>query len=275
MTAAGVHRTSLTADDGVRLDVASSGDPAGRPVLLIAGFKAPATSWVYQVPALVAAGYRVHAVDLRGHGRTEPLRDGVSMDRCGRDLGAVLRGLDLRDAVLVGGSMGGNTIWARIALEGTDRIGAIAVVDQTPQMLNTPDWEHGFYGYEVANRDTFFATGIPQTLRGRPLWLRGRRLLRLIRAMGGGSGVITPAELTLLQDHARRDWRPTIADTGVPVLFVAGSESEFWPCTHAPASAALASRGSATVLARDGHAANIEQPHEFNSRLLRWLRGDR
>lgn len=60
--------TALLASDGVRLDYTESGDAAGRPLLLIAGFKAAATSWRYQVPALAAAGYRVIAADIRGHG---------------------------------------------------------------------------------------------------------------------------------------------------------------------------------------------------------------
>ncbi|WP_312678503.1 alpha/beta fold hydrolase [Microbacterium sp.] len=63
--------TALIASDGVRLDYTESGDAAGRPLLLIAGFKAAATSWRYQVPPLAAAGYRVIAADIRGHGVAE------------------------------------------------------------------------------------------------------------------------------------------------------------------------------------------------------------
>lgn len=262
---------SVTADDGIRLDVHSDGPDGGRAVVLVAGFKAAATSWRYQVPALVAAGYRVHAVDLRGHGTTEPLQPGVTMERRGRDLATVLEALEADDAVVVGGSMGGNTIWAMLAEGLGARVGAIAIVDQTPRMLNGDGWEHGFYGYDDTNRDTFFADGIPQTGHGTPLWRRGRRLLRLLSAMSGGSRDISPAELGLLNDHARADWRPTIARCEVPTLFVAGAESEFWPCTHAPAAAALTAAATSTVIAHDGHAANIEQPGQFNARLLDWL----
>jgi hypothetical protein len=35
----------ITASDGARLGCLESGDPFGRPVVLVAGFKAPATSW--------------------------------------------------------------------------------------------------------------------------------------------------------------------------------------------------------------------------------------
>lgn len=262
---------SITTDDGVRLDLALDGDPAGRPVVLLAGFKAAATSWRYQVPALVDAGYRVIAADLRGHGTTDPLLSGVTMDRRGQDLSAVLQELDLRNAVVVGGSMGGNTVWARVAQDGTDRIGAIAIVDQTPRMVNSADWPYGFYGYEESNLESYFATGIPKITHGTPVWRRGMRLVRVLKAMKGGDFTISSPELEILNNHAKRDWRPAIADCPVPVLFVAGEHSEFWPAGHAPAAAALAPFGKAVVIPNAGHATNVEQPKAFNRILLSWL----
>ncbi|WP_434318685.1 alpha/beta fold hydrolase [Leifsonia sp. P73] len=153
---------SLTADDGVRLDYTEYGDPAGRPVVLLAGFKAPATTWRYQVPAFADAGRRVLAVDLRGHGTSDRPEDGVDMARRGRDVAAVLEGLDLRDAVLVGGSMGANTIWSFLAQCGADRVAAAVSIDQTPKMLNDEGWPFGFYGYA---QPTATATSQPASRR--------------------------------------------------------------------------------------------------------------
>ena len=61
----------IRSTDGVLLNHLESGDPRGRPVVLVAGFKAPATSWKPQLAALENAGYRVIAVDRRGHGASE------------------------------------------------------------------------------------------------------------------------------------------------------------------------------------------------------------
>ncbi|GAA5207771.1 alpha/beta fold hydrolase [Microbacterium kyungheense] len=261
----------IRADDGVRLHYAHAGDPTGRPVVLLAGFKAPATSWRYQVPALAAAGYRVLTVDLRGHGEGERPATGVDMARRGRDLRDVMELLDLRDAVLIGGSMGASTVWSYLDAEGAGRVAAIVSVDQTPKMLNTADWPHGFYGYTSANVDTYFAEGIPETGHGTPLLRRGMRLIRLLRAMKDGERELSPGELALLADHATADWRPVIAAAEPAILFVAGSDSEFWPSSHAAAAAALAARGESAVIARDGHAANIEQPKAFNAGVLEFL----
>lgn len=259
---------SITADDGVRLHCTEAGNPAGRPVVLLAGFKAPATSWRYQAGPLAAAGHRVLALDLRGHGDADRPDAGVDMARRGEDVRNALDTLDLREALLVGGSMGGNTIWSHVSRHGVDRIAGIVVVDQTPKMLNSADWPHGFYGYDESNVDTCFAERVPETGHGTRLWRRGRRLVRLARAMRGTERTLTPGELALLGDHAKADWRPVVSRTEVPTLFVAGAESEFWPSSHAAASAALAPRGSSLVVADDGHAADVEQPKAFNRALL-------
>ena len=262
----------ITADDGYRIHVAEHGDVTGRPVVLLAGFKAAATTWRFQLRSLVDAGYRVLAVDIRGHGDTEPIGRDVTMRRRADDVATVLEQLDVRDATLVGGSMGGNTIWAYVDAHGTDRLRSIVVVDQTPRMLNDADWRHGYYGYEPANRDTYFAEGIPPTGVGTPIWRRGMRLVRMVQAMGRvARAPLTPGELDILGDHARADWRPVIARTDVPVLFVAGAESELWPSTHAAAAAALASHGESATIRRAGHATNMEQPAAFDRGLLSFL----
>jgi len=267
---------SITTDDGVRLSYAEHGDPTGRPVVLIAGFKAPATSWKSQQQAFGAAGYRVLSLDRRGHGLSDRPAFGATMARHGADVGAFLAELDLRDVVLVGGSMGGNTIWAYLTSAssdgGADRLRGIVIVDQTPKMLNSADWPYGFYGYDESNRDTLFAETVPDPGR---VSLRSKgvvRIGRLVRALGGGERRrLTDPEKQLLKDHAVADWRPVIADVDVPVLFVAGRESEFWPAEHAAAAAALGWSGSSVVLEKAGHAANIEQPRRFNEEVLRYL----
>ena len=264
--------TSITASDGVRLDYTESGDPAGRAVVLLAGFRAPRTSWARQVRALDRAGHRVIAVDLRGHGTSGTGDQTTTMARRGADLADLLEALDVRDAVLVGASMGGNTVWAYLDAFGADRVAGVIIVDQTPRMLNSAEWPHGFYDYDEGNRDTFFASDIPDPGRF-PLTRKGLpRIIRLLRALDTSlPRTLSTDELAVLGDHATADWRPVIARTTVPVLFVAGAQSELWPSSHAGASAALSPLAASVVIARDGHAANIEQWREFNRIMLSFV----
>jgi pimeloyl-ACP methyl ester carboxylesterase len=262
---------SIDTDEG-RIDFTEHGDGgSASTVILLAGFKAPATSWRYQIPSLIRAGHRVIPADLPGHGTAPDLPPGTTMQTRGRLVHALIEKLDLHRAALIGGSMGGNTIWSYVDAYGTGRLRAAVVVDQTPRMLNTPDWMYGFYGYEQDTVDTFFADGIPRTGHGTPIWRRGMRLVRLLAAMGRMDGTLSSPELTLLNDHAKCDWRPTIRSSELPVLFVAGSESEFWPSTHAAAAAALAPHGASTVVSRAGHATNMERPDPFNEAVAEFL----
>jgi pimeloyl-ACP methyl ester carboxylesterase len=81
---------------------------SGPPVLLLHGWMFSAdTNWVTAYGPLQDAGYRVIALDHRGHGRglrsSEPFR----LSDCAADAAGVLRELDAGPAIAVGYSMGG------------------------------------------------------------------------------------------------------------------------------------------------------------------------
>jgi pimeloyl-ACP methyl ester carboxylesterase len=68
--------------------------------------------WAKQFQSFPAAGFRAVAFDSRGHGESVAGDTGHSIDNLADDLRSVLEGLDLRDAVLVGHSMGGMAVQA-------------------------------------------------------------------------------------------------------------------------------------------------------------------
>lgn len=80
----------------------------GPPVLLLHGWMASADlNWCGAYDALAGAGYRVLAIDHRGHGRgLRPLAPFRLAD-CAADAAGVLRTLGLSPALIVGYSMGG------------------------------------------------------------------------------------------------------------------------------------------------------------------------
>jgi len=263
---------TITTSDGVRLNYADEGD--GAPVVLIAGFCAPLESWELQRSALAGAGYRVIGLDRRSHGGSDSPAYGQRLSRHGKDLHEVLTELDLHDVALIGGSMGGSTIWAYYDLFGPDRLRAVVTIDQTPKMVNDDTWSHGFYGLTPANVGTFFAAGIPDTGRG----LRQNRLAgmaRIAEALGYPPAFAdprTPERRALLQNHAEQDWRDVIARMAVPSLFVAGRQSQLWPCEHASAVAATNPLAQVVTLDECGHAANVDQPELTNAAILEFLK---
>jgi pimeloyl-ACP methyl ester carboxylesterase len=87
----------------------TGGDGAGGiPVMLLHGWLASADlNWCGSYGALVDAGYRVLAIDHRGHGRgLRPLTP-FRLTDCAADAAAALRQLQLAPALIVGYSMGG------------------------------------------------------------------------------------------------------------------------------------------------------------------------
>jgi len=148
---------------GARIDYTVHGDGrSSSSVMLLAGFTAPATSWRYQIPSLTQAGHRVIAVDLPGHGTAPAMPHGTTMQTRAGLVHALIEQLDLRDAAMIGGSMGANTIWSYVDTYGTGRLRAAVVVDQTPRMLNAPEWAYGSTATTRRRSTRSSRTGFPR-----------------------------------------------------------------------------------------------------------------
>ena len=93
------------AHDGGSIHVVSRGE--GPPIVLSHGVTLSVRTWVKQMESLPAAGFRTIAFDHRGHGDSTVGSPGHTLDTLADDVRTVVEGLDLRDAVLVGHSMGG------------------------------------------------------------------------------------------------------------------------------------------------------------------------
>lgn len=95
---------TLPTPDGGSLHLLERGE--GRPVVLLHGVTLNAELWSPQLHGL-ADEFRVISLDLRGHGRSQAGADRFGLPVLARDLETVLTRLDLRDALVVGHSMGG------------------------------------------------------------------------------------------------------------------------------------------------------------------------
>jgi len=258
--------------DRVRLSYTDQGD--GPPVVLIAGFTAPAATWYFTEQALLDVGYRVIAFDRRNHGASDAPPYGQRLSRHGKDLHELFDWLSLDAAYLVGGSMGASSIWAYFDLFSYARCRGMVSVDQTPKLLNVEGWNNGFYGLTPESLGTLFAAGIPPTGRGLGMEKTMAGMAAIADATGEAAAMGDAADaatLPLLQDHAGADWRDVIIRTECPMLLVAGAESQFWPCDHATAMCQENPLVSAVVLEDCGHPVNLDQPDVFNQTLLDFL----
>lgn len=115
-------------------EAAGSGSPA---IVFVHGWSCNRTYWRSQV-ATFAETNRVVAVDLAGHGESGAGRPDWTMRAFGDDVAAIMDAEELRDAVLVGHSMGGDVI-VEAALAVPDRVRALVWVDDYFPMLEDPN----------------------------------------------------------------------------------------------------------------------------------------
>jgi non-heme chloroperoxidase len=127
---------TVTVKDGTRIYFKDWG--RGKPVVLSHGWPLDADAWDSQMLFLVQNGYRVIAHDRRGSGRSDQPSSGNDVDTYADDLAAVIDALDLKQATLVGHSMGGGEIARYIGRHGTSRVvKAVLISAVVPLMLKT------------------------------------------------------------------------------------------------------------------------------------------
>ena len=116
-----LHPRKSVAGDGVTLAVLDVGE--GQPVVLLHGFPDSSYLWRRQLPALVDAGLRVIAPDLRGFGESErpPEVHDYALGHSVRDVLAVLDALEVERAHVVGHDFGAVVAWL-VAVSVPERV---------------------------------------------------------------------------------------------------------------------------------------------------------
>jgi non-heme chloroperoxidase len=102
---------------------------SGPAVVLISGWPFDSRSWEPQLHPLLTEGHRVITYDRRGFGRSSRPTVGYDFDSLAGDLDALLTALDLRDAVVVGFSLGTGELFRYVGRHGTDRLRAAVVIE--------------------------------------------------------------------------------------------------------------------------------------------------
>lgn len=265
--------------DRVRLHVEDSGG-AGRPVVLIHGWPLSGQSWTAQVGPLRDAGYRVVVYDRRGFGRSDKPSSGFDYDHLADDLAGVIQDLDLRDATLVGFSMGGGEVARYISRHGQGRLHSVVFAAAvTPYMLKTPDNPEGPLTQDKAQamasdlkadreaffegftRDFFSAQGELKVSQA-----QCQQAIALCRQSDQA------AALGCMQAFATTDFRGDLRQVSVPTLVLHGDADGVLPLEGSGRRTRQAIAGSELqVLKGAPHGCNVSHADAFNTALLTFL----
>lgn len=264
----------------VQLHVEDTGG-SGRPVVLIHGWPLSGESWIEQVPALHDAGYRVIAYDRRGFGRSEKPEDGYDYDTLADDLAGLMVELDLRDAVLVGFSMGGGEVARYVGRHGQDRLaGVVFAAAVTPCLMKSADNPQGPLTPEkaeeksaglTADRHAYFDAFTRNffSVDGE-LQVDERQRQAAIDLCLQSNQV---AALGCMQAFSTTDFRDDLKQISVPALVLHGDSDAVVPFEGSGAlTHAAIEHSELQVLKHAPHGCNISHAQAFNAALLGFLR---
>jgi pimeloyl-ACP methyl ester carboxylesterase len=252
----------------------------GKPVVLIHGWPLSGASWEKQVPALLGAGYRVVTYDRRGFGSSSRPASGYDYDTFADDLDKLMTKLDLRDATLVGFSMGGGEVARYLAAHGSERVSkAVFMAAIPPFLLKTPDNPEGVDGavFEGIKKD--IAADRPAFLSGfftnfyNVDTLKGKRIsdevVRLSWNVGAGA---SPTGTLACVQAWLTDFREDLKRIDVPTLIVHGDDDRILPIASTGKRVPEFINGSRLAVIRGGpHGLNWTHADEVNRELLGFL----
>ncbi len=137
----------------------------GQPIVFHHGWPLSSDDWDAQMMYFLDKGFRVVAIDRRGHGRSAQVAEGHDMDHYAADVAAVVEHLDLRNAVHIGHSTGGGEATRYVAKYGKGRVAKLVLIGAVPPIMVRTAANPGGLPIEVfddfrkqlvANRAQFF-----------------------------------------------------------------------------------------------------------------------
>ena len=282
------HR--FVAANGARFHVAEAGE--GPLVVLLHGFPQFWWAWRHQIPALVAAGHRVAAMDLRGYGASDKPPRGYDTPTLTADVASVVRSLGESSAVVVGHDWGAWVAWSMPSLQPrvTRAIAALSMPHplQLRHGIATSAAQRRASGHVLAWQSPI----VPERRLSRdPLAVR-----RLLESWSGADWPSEEEATTYAaamrvpfvahsameyyrwvgRSQLRRDGRSYAAavrrPVEVPVLQLHGdADPVVLPATAAASGRMVSGRFRYEVLEGAGHFLPEERPEQVSALLTSWL----
>ncbi|HUZ28999.1 MAG TPA: alpha/beta hydrolase [Solirubrobacteraceae bacterium] len=235
----------------------------GPVVMLLHGWMASADlNWCGAYGDLFHAGYRVLAIDHRGHGRGLRPLERFQLADCAHDAAAVLAQLDLAPALVVGYSMGG-AIGQLLARDHPDVMSGL-VLSGTAQHWQDPQTRRVWRAMALL--------GMTLALAPRASWRWGFKRVGLPNSQQTAwlhSEMMRHSASDLAEagrELGRFDSRPWLGSVEVPVAVVITTRDDAVPV---PKQRELAAAASARVFeAPIRHLGIVAQASEYNPALL-------
>lgn len=251
--------------DSVDLNYLDEGDPAGAPVVFANSLGTDMRLWDKVLP-LLPAGLRLIRYDKRGHGLSTAPKAPYTMGALISDLEGLLDHLNIRDAVIVGCSIGG-MIAQGLAVKRLDQVRAM-VLSNTAAKIGTEDmWAERIAIVEADGVDALADGVIKRWFSDRfcatPELVAWRNMLSRTPDQGyaGCSAAISGT-----------DFFTTTSGLTLPTLAIAGSEDGSTPPDLVRETAGLIKGSRFELIRGAGHLPMVEKPQIFANHLSGFLK---
>jgi non-heme chloroperoxidase len=254
---------------------------SGQPVVFSHGWPLSADAFEDQMFFLAQHGYRCIAHDRRGHGRSEQTWHGNDMDTYADDLAALVKQLNLKDAIHVGHSTGGGEVVRYIGRYGNQSVSKAVLISAIPPLMLKTQANPGGLPIDVfdqlragvlTDRSQFFK-GLSMPFYGynRP----GAKASEGVRESFWLQGMMTgmPASYFCIKAFSETDLTEDLKKVEVPTLIIHGDDDQIVPIA---ASAMLSSKiiKNAKLVVYEGgsHGICTTEKDRVNADLLAFIK---
>lgn len=259
------------ARNGYRIFFDLLGAPDAPVVAFSHSLAADSGMWAEQVPAFLAAGYRVLRIDLRGHGGSDAPPGNYSMGLLAGDVVAVLDFLELPKADFCGLSIGG-AIGQHLGIHHSDRIGNLILCDTQPASFKDAATRWGGRIERILAANSM--EPIADATMGR--WLsaefKGLHPVRWRQVRGMVTATTLQGYIGCAAALQKFDYVADLPKISAPVLVICGADDPGADPENSKLIAGRVQRGVYREIPRAGHLPNIEQAKLFNKIVLEWLK---
>lgn len=242
--------------------------PDNAPVLVLSNSLGTTMDmWLPQLPALTEH-FRVMRYDTRGHGQSEVTTGPYSIAQLGRDVVALLDGLNIPSAHFCGLSMGGMTgIW--LGVNAPDRIGRL-VLCNTSAAIGVPEvWNARIAKVKQDGMESIIDGVLERWFTADFLVHATAQVERVRHMLRNTSAEGYVANCAAVRDM---DQRSELSRITAPTLVIGGRHDKATPPEHGELIA-RAIPGAKYVELNAAHLSNWEVAQAFTQQLLSFLLG--
>lgn len=256
----------------------------GQAIIFLHGWTRAAQDWL---PFASELSDRHHTFcwTARGHGpHPAPAPEAMQISRMADDLEQMMEHHGIRDAVLVGHSMGALIAWEYIRNYGLGRLAGLCVVDMTPKMVTDSDWSLGIYGdfdHErnqtlLKRMDDDFAEGVLELAanglnpRIREAYAQNSHGIQQLRDYL--RNLNSSAMIHCWDSLAQQDYRDLQAHIDRPVLMIYGDTSQFYSPEVPEWVEAQLPHPELHIYKQADHSPQVWHKEQFVHHLRQWLR---